>query len=465
MPPLDPPRHSDRYVFLISLIATFGGFLFGYDLSLIGAANSYIRDQFHLNQVVLGFTTASAALGCMVGPFLGGWLCDRFGRERTMMVAAALLAIGALLTALAPNVILFNVFRIVGGIGVGLCSIASPMYVAEVAPARVRGQFGIVYQLSIVVGSTMSPLIAYFIVRHFPEAIAWRWMFGSQMVFVVLFGSLLFFLPPSPRWLAARGRINEASRVLVRIHGPAAAEDEIREIKLSIDEEPGGFSELLRPGVRLALGVGLLLAFFNNWTGWSAMGAYIPIILQTAGVHSRASAILQFAISYLAMAALAVIAMLLVDRLGRRPLWIFGSIAMAVFTAHMGFLFSFHTHGIVILVAIILCTLPQGLALGPLPWLMMSEIFPNRIRAKAVSVTTTFLWMVIFSCGFLFPILTAWSQRLIGSIGGVFWIFTGICIISTLFGIKILPETKGQSLEAIGRALSEKTMRRKSSVV
>src|SRR5579862_4027916 len=163
--PVETSTHSVRYVALIALIATFGGFLFGYDLSLIGAANSYLKDQFHLNEAALGFTTASATLGCILGPVLGGWLCDRIGRERTLMVAAALLAVGALLTALAPNIWLFNTFRVVGGVAVGLCSIASPMYIAEVAPAKVRGRLGLMYQLAIVIGSMVAPLAAYFIVR------------------------------------------------------------------------------------------------------------------------------------------------------------------------------------------------------------------------------------------------------------------------------------------------------------
>ncbi len=267
-----PARHRHHYVFLISFIATIGGFLFGYDLSLIGAANSFLKDQFHLGEAALGFTTASAALGCVLGPFLGAWLCDRIGRERTMMVAAALLAAGALMTAFAQTIFLFNVFRILGGVGVGLCSIASPMYIAEVAPARMRGRLGVMYQLAIVIGSTVAPLAAYVMVRIFPDTVSWRWMFGSQMVFVVLFACFLFLLPPSPRWLAERGRFAEAARVLSRVHGPEIADVELREIKAALAEEPGGFAELWQPGIRRALRIGLLLAFFNNWTGWSGMG-------------------------------------------------------------------------------------------------------------------------------------------------------------------------------------------------
>jgi SP family arabinose:H+ symporter-like MFS transporter len=444
---------SNRYVFLIASIATFGGFLFGYDLSLIGAANAYLKDQFHLSDAALGFTTASAALGCVFGPFLGSWLCDKIGRERTLMVAGAMLAAGALMTAFAPNIILFNAFRILGGVGVGLCSIASPMYIAEVAPAKKRGRLGVMYQLAIVVGSTAAPLIGYWIVGHFSEATCWRWMFGSQMVVVILFAAFLFLLPPSPRWLAERGRFDEANEVLVRVHGTEMAAREMQEIKTALAEEPGGFGELWRPGMRATLVIGLLLAFFNCWTGWSAMGGYIPILLQMSGLHERQTAILQFAITYGAMAVLTIASMFLIDRAGRRPLWIFASFMMAIITLITGLVFHYQVHGLVVLLVITLCTIPHGLALGPLPWLMMSEIFPTRIRAKAVGVTTTFLWVTIYTCAQLFPMLTSWSQRTLGSIAGVFWVFTAVCICSAIFGIKLMPETRGRSLEDIGRSL------------
>jgi SP family arabinose:H+ symporter-like MFS transporter len=449
-------KHSNRYVTLIALIATFGGFLFGYDLSLIGAANSFLKEQFQLSEAALGFTTASAALGCIFGPFLGGWLCDRIGRERTMMVAALLLAAGALMTAFAPTIFLFNAFRILGGVGVGLCSIASPMYIAEVAPARMRGRLCLMYQMAIVVGSTAAPLVAYVIVSHFPDTVSWRWMFGSQMVVVVLFAGFLFLLPPSPRWLAERGRFAEAARVLTLVHGAETAVIEMGEIKTALAEEPGGFAELWQPGIRFALLIGLLLAFFNNWTGWSAMGGYIPILLQMAGVHDRSAAILQFSLTYGAMALMTVLSMSLIDRAGRRPLWIFASIFMGLITFVTGLVFHYQIHGIMVLLVITLCTVPHGLALGPLPWLMMSEIFPTRIRAKAVALTTTFLWIAIYTCAQLFPMLTGWSQRSLGSIAGVFWLFTIMCICAALFGFKLLPETRGRTLEDIGRSMSKR---------
>ncbi len=444
--------HSQQYVFFISFVATIGGFLFGYDLSLIGSANSFLRDQFHLGEAALGFATASAALGCMLGPFLGGWLCDRIGRERTMMVAAAMLAGGALMTAFAPTILIFNLFRILGGVGVGLCSLASPMYINEVAPPRIRGRLGLMYQLAIVIGSTASPLVAYVILKIFPETTAWRWMFGSQMVFVLLFAVFLFRLPPSPRWLAEIGRFDEAADVLLRVHGAEIAALEMKEIKTALAEETGGFAELWLPGIRWALLIGCLLAFFGNWTGWSGIGGYIPIMLEMSGVKNQQSAILQFGFTYLAMAIMTVLSMVLVDRVGRRPLWIFAATLMIFITFATGLVFHWQVHGMIVLLVITLCTVPHGLALGGLPWLMMSEIFPTRIRAKAVAVTTTFVWVSIFAIAQFFPILSGWSQRHLGSIAGAFWMFTIVCICALLFGVKMMPETRGRSLEDIAHS-------------
>jgi len=458
------------YVRFVAFVAAIGGFLFGFDLGMIGAANIYLRDQFQLNDAQFGFATASAVLGCILGPFLGAWLCDAIGRKRTMIVAAFLLAISAVFTALpdflpgvphGATLTVFNLFRAVGGLGVGLCSIASPMYIAEVAPPARRGGLGLMYQLAIVVGHIAAPAIGYLIVLALPpsdgvSAIAWqqpwRWMFFSETVAVLLFVSFVFRLPRSPRWLAEQGRHEEALEVLARIDGPDYARREMEEIQASLAQETGGWSELFAPGMRYALLIGLLLALFNNWTGWSVIGAYIPMLFEMSGIEDRARAILQFAVSYGFMGLMTLVSLVLMDRVGRRPLWMFASLLMAAITAATGLVFHFHVTGLAVLLVIVLCTVPHGIALGGIPWLMMSELFPTRIRAKAVSVTTTFLWITIFSGGYLFPALTSASTRLVGSVGGVFWLFTGVCLLAFLFGLLMMPETKGRTLEEIARS-------------
>jgi SP family arabinose:H+ symporter-like MFS transporter len=455
-------RTRTFYIAAMAMAAAMMGFNLGFDGSIMGAAIPYIADQFHLSPVMYGFIMTNAVIGCIIGPFLGGWLCDWIGREKTLLVCVALIVISAIGSTFANPVTLpggfvlstltvFSIFRIICGLSGGLGSLASPMYIAEVAPPKMRGKLGLTYQLSLVVGSAVSPLVAYLIVTQFslsPETV-WRWMFASQLAAVALLLVLVLMLPPSPRWLAEKGRFDEALVVLLKIHEPALAAEELRQIKESVNEEQGGWSELFSPGIRFALFVGLCLAFFNNWTGWSAMGGYITKLVEISGVSSHAASILDFAITYISMAVVTAISLFLVDRVGRRPLWIFASIMMAFVTLLTGFVFHLHLHGPIVLVVLCLCTVPHGIALGGLPWLMMSELYPNRVRAKAVAFTTTFLWIVIYSCGQLFPVFLHFSENKIGSAAGVFWLFTGICILSTIFGYTIMPETKGRTLEDI----------------
>jgi MFS transporter, SP family, arabinose:H+ symporter len=335
----------------------------------------------------------------------------------------------------------------------GIMSIASPMYLAELAPPHMRGKLGLTWQLAVVVGSVGAPLAAYPISLYFHPEAAWRWMFGTQLV---LLPPLLYFinrLLPSPRWLAEKGRFDEALEVLLKVHEQKLAENELAEIKAAITVEEGGWNELWQPGIRYALVIGCLLAFFNNWTGWSAMGGYITNLVDAAGVKSHSTAILQFACTYLTMSVVTLISMGLVDRVGRRPLWIFASFLMAIVTLATGLVFYYHVHGYIVLIVLMLCTVPHGIALGGLPWLMMSELFPNRVRAKAMAFTTTFLWIVVFTAGQLFPIFAQFSTDKIGSVAGVFWLFTGICLLSALFGCTIMPETKGRTLEDIASSL------------
>jgi SP family arabinose:H+ symporter-like MFS transporter len=445
----DTHRGTNLYAFGVAFVASVGGFLFGYDLAIVCGANLYLKEVFHLSSAAFGFATGSAALGCIIGPFLGAWLCDALGRNRTMMVACALLGIGSIMTAIPRDIATFNIFRIVGGIGVGLCSLASPMYISEVSPPRMRGGLGFMYQLAIVVGSVAAPFVSFLIVKLAPESVCWRWMFASEVLPVVVFLVLLALLPQSPRWLAGRGRNDEALAVLARVDGAEFAKAEMEQIKTSLAQETGKLSELFAPGIRYALGIGILLAFFNNWTGWSVMGGYIPMLLEATGLKDRSLAFLQFAVTYGFMGLMTLIACWTVDRVGRRPLWLFASALMAVVTALTGVVFHYHLSGWIVLLVIILCTVPHGLALGPLPWLMMSEIFPTRLRARAVSLTTAFLWVTIYSGAQLFPIMTDYSDKLIGSVGGAFWLFTVICIFAFLFGWKMLPETKGRVLEEI----------------
>ena len=440
---------STRFAFGVAFVASAGGFLFGYDFAIVSGANLYLKDVFHLSPAEFGFATASAALGCLLGPFLGLWMCDAFGRNRTMMLACILLGVSALFTAIPNDMITFNVFLIIGGIGVGLCSVAAPLYISETSTPRLRGGLGTMYQLAIVVGCVTAPFVSYLIVQWAPDATAWRWMFASELLPVGVFAVLSFLLPDSPRWLAERGRTAEALHVLTRVGGPDFAKEEMEQIQHALNEEPGRFSDLFAPGVRYALLIGLLLAFFNNWTGWSVIAGYIPMLFEASGIKDRGMAFLQYAVTYGFMGLVTAVACLTVDRWGRRPLWMVACALMTVVTLLTGAVFYYHLSGWPVLVVILLCTVPHGLALGPLPWLMMSEIFPIRLRGRAVSLTTAFLWLTIFAGAQLFPLMSEYSEKKLGSVAGVFWLFSAVSILGLLFGWRMLPETKGRTLEEI----------------
>jgi sugar porter (SP) family MFS transporter len=555
---MDAPYRPAISPYRLAFVASIGGFLFGYDLGMIGAANVYLRDQFQLTDSQFGLATASAVLGCVFGPILGSWLCDAISRKRTMVLASSLLAFGATMTAVPDllsdgssdsTMFWFNLFRFIGGVGVGLCSVASPMYIAEIAPPRRRGAMGLMYQFAVVVGHAVAPLVALAIMyvlrigydvsyTSVPDnnwLQAWRWMFFSQVVFVTAFVFFLHGLPYSPRWLAEKGRLAEAEASLSLIDGPEFAKREMVEISASLKEERGSWSDLFKPGMRFALLIGILLTFFNNWTGWSVIGGYIPRLLELAGFN-RESAVGNFVAVYGAMGLMTIASIALMDRVGRRPLWQIASVMMAVITFATGLMFHYDVTGWPVLLILGLVTIPHGLALGGIPWLMMSEIYPTRLRAKAVSVTTTVLWVFIFLGAYLFPLITGYSQRhfltarhavvegtdlsfeggeapaivdpegrfakagfqakdnvtvlgaheaenqgtftveqvvperlelestahlknepagahvkvQVGSVAVAFWLFSVVCVLSFIFGITIMPETKGRTLEDIG---------------
>ena len=447
-------RTRKFYIFTMVATAALGAFLYGYDSAIMGAANGPLMKYFNLSPGGLGFMVACGFMGAMFGPFVGSWFCDAIGREKTLIISTLLLGVGSFMTAIPKDIVTFDIFRVVCGFGAGLGMLAVPMYIAEMAPAKMRGALGTTYQLAIVIGSVAAPLAALQLVKMFPDPmVSWRWMFGSQLVVVPILFGLLFILPPSPRWLAEKGRFDDCLRILVKVHGSEMAGLELAEIKQSLHEEVGGFRELLQPGIRYALFIGFCLAFFNNWTGWSAMGAYITNLVKMSGVTALDDQIRQYACTYGVMAFVTVISMFLIDRVGRRPLWIFAAALMAVITMATGFVFHFHLHGWPVLLVLVLCTVPHGIALGGLPWLMMSELFPTRIRAKAVATTTTFLLLIIYTCMQFFPMILALSQRTIGSAAGAFWLFTVVDIGALFFGLKLMPETKGRSLEDIAESM------------
>ena len=332
------------------------------------------------------------------------------------MMTALLFGVGAIGTALPRTIGEFNFFRIIGGIGVGLASIVSPMYIAEIAPARIRGRLVTVNQLAIVVGGLCAFVASYFL--SFTGS--WRWMFASNCVPVLCLLVGLAFVPESPRWLVEKSRLPEALAVLSRANGPAHAQQEMQEIAASLAEETGTYRELFQPGMRIALLIAVVLAVLQQWTGVSILILYSPVVFQKAGFAAASDAILQSLIVNVFNLVCTVTALSLVDRLGRKPLLLAGSAGMALGLFLLGMVFACDLKGIYVLVIFSLCVGAYVMSIAPLAWLIMSEIFPTRIRGKAMSIATISLWLALYLGAQAFPPMVAYFEDRFGSAAGVF---------------------------------------------
>ncbi len=439
---------SKAYVYLISLVAAVGGFLFGYDLSIISGAVIFLQKQFSLTAGQLGFALGSASIGCITGPFLAGWFSDQVGRKKALILADVLFGICAIGTAMIHSIGHFNIYRIIGGVGVGAASVVSPMYIAEVAPARIRGRLVTLNQLAIVIGSTTSIVVAYFLSFNGN----WRAMFASALVPVFILLAGLFLVPESPRWLVQQNREQEALDILTRVDGRDHAFREIGEIKEVASSESGSLAELIQPGVRTALLITVGLAFFQQWTGVSPLTFYAPIIFQKAGFTVVSAALAQTIVFNCWNFVCTVAALLLVDRLGRRPLLLWGVAGMGLGQLFLGTFFHFNMMGTYVVLAMFLCIGTYAMSLAPLAWLIMSEIFPTRIRAKGQSLAAVVVWISAYSSTqALAPVMHSVEQRF-GSAAGLFWMYAVVCGAALLFAWWLVPETKGRSIEAIGQS-------------
>lgn len=415
----------------------------------MSGAQIFLRDYFHLDAGQLGFAVSSAMLGCMAGPILGAWVCDFLGRKKTLMVASLLFGVSAIGTALPATIGQFNAFRIMCGVGIGLASVASPMYIAEIAPARIRGRLVTMNQLAIVVGCISAIMAAYFLAEHLPEASCWRWMFATSLVPAVVLAVALFPLADTPRWLASQSRLGEAAAVLDRIHGGEEGRRELERIQESLAEETGSYAELFQPGIRAALAVGAFVALMSQWTGWSVISFYLPIIFQKANAGKATDALFQSILANGPILLFTIVGLYVIDRVGRRTMWLAGSLAMVLGTFLLGLVFFTDTAGWKVLAAVLLCAAPHAIVIGPLSWLIISEIFPTRIRARAASLSTLVVWATAWLANYATPRLFEFFEKGYGSPAGLFWGFSAISLLSFLIAIKLLPETKGRSLEDI----------------
>jgi len=450
-------RPSIVYAFTIAFVAAVGGFLFGYDLNIIVGAQGYLADHFGVDRKSFGFgfIVSSAMLGCMAGPIVGGWVCDRIGRKKSLILAAVLFGASAIWTALPKTIEMFNTFRIVGGIGVGLASVASPMYIAEIAPVRLRGRLVTMNQLAIVIGALVAVFVSSFIADRFAPEVSWRWMFGSELVPIALFLICLFLVPESPRWYAEKNRHQEALDVLTRVDGREAAEREMREIEASLKVGRGRFSEMFAPGLRTAVVIAIFLALMGQLTGWSVVAQYMSTIFELAGFE-REESIGLVRIPNVGNLIFTLIGMALVDTVGRRPLYLVCSAAMIFSTALLGILLTMEVEGWPIVFAVTMCSWPHAIGMGALAWLILSELFPTLLRARGMMIGSLATWVTAFLASFLFPRLVGLFEEYSGSFGPTFFLFSLVCVFCFVFALKLIPETKGRSLEEISASWTKK---------
>lgn len=428
---------------LISLVAACGGLLFGFDTAVIAGVTPFLKPVFALDDLGLGWAVSCVLVGCVVGTQLAGRPGERFGPKKMLMVTAGLFLAGALGSAFATTFIGFVAFRMLGGVAVGAASALSPVYIAELAPPADRGRLVSVNQLAIVIGILGAFFSNYFLVNT--GADNWRWMLGVGAVPAAGFGLCLLVVPESPRWLLRQHRRDEARLVLNRVLSPSEAEAELARIETTLGTTPtGGFDELLRPRYRRLLGIGVVLAVLQQATGINAVLYYAPIIFEKAGTGTDV-ALLQTVAVGLANLVCTLIAMFTIDRVGRRPLLRIGFLSMAGFLLLLsGLFFLGELEGYGVLLLILGFIAAFALSAGPVTWVLISEIYPNRIRGLAVSVATLALWVANFVVSYTFPFLL---EALAG--GYTFLLYAVVNGLGFVFATAFVPETRGQSLEQL----------------
>jgi SP family sugar porter-like MFS transporter len=453
------------FLWTICLVAAMGGLLFGYDWVVIGGAKPFFIRYFHLeeNAPMVGWAMSSALVGCMIGAILSGLLSDRFGRKRLLILAGLFFTVSALGTGLAGSFHAFVWYRLLGGLGIGLASNLSPMYISEIAPAELRGRLVSVNQLTIVIGVVLAQAVNWAIARNLPAdftgeqilhgwygQVGWRWMFAAEAIPAALFFLLMFIVPESPRWLVKNGRRDAATRILARLGGEAHARREVDDIQRTIagnEIRTARFRDLLEPRVAWVVHIGAVLAALQQWCGINAIFYYAEDVFSAAG-YSVSSIMLNIVFTGMTMLVFTFVAISAVDRLGRKPLMLLGSGLLAVVYGLIGGSFSLGYTGLPVLVLLMAAIAVYSFTLAPITWVLLAELFPNRIRGAAMAVSVFTLWVTCWALAQVFPMM---NERL--GPAGSFWTFGVICLAGFVYVLLILPETRGKSLEQIEREL------------
>lgn len=448
-------RQRLRYVYKIALVASVGGFLFGYDLVIISGALLFLEQYFGLSASMKGFVVSSAILGAISGPLIGLWFAERIGRRKTMMLAGVFFMVSTVGCAMAVTVWDLCLWRFLGGMGIGLAMMSSPIYIAELSPAEQRGRLVNVNQLSNVIGINMAVMVSYL----FSFDGNWRWMFGSQGIPVAVLMAGLFLIPESPRWLAARGRTDEALDVLTRVNGRQRAGEELEYIQQSLQEREAAFSDLLAPGTRTALWVGIVLMVLSQVNGVNMLLLYAPTILQEAGIGTGTNAILTSIPVYLFIFLCTLLAFPLIAKYSRKSLLIASVACMASGHILMAGILHWQLPAGYILIPMLVATGAFTLGLAPLSWIIVSEFLPNQVRGKAMGVVSFFLHGSSFCMAQVFPLVTEWFSLRYETPAGMYLIFAAVCLAGALFCARKVPETKGVALEDVGKLWEEEGRR------
>jgi len=440
---------SFRYVIRVCLVAALGGLLFGYDTAVISGAIGFLRTYFELDATQMGWAASSALVGCIIGCACAGILSDWMGRKKILILAAILFAISAIGSAIPRTFTEFIVYRMVGGIGVGMASMLSPLYIAEISPARIRGKMVSYNQFAIVFGMLVVYFVNYFIITQGDEIWdiqnGWRWMFGSETLPALLFLGFLFFVPESPRWLIKQGRKDEAFSILVKVADETHAKEELAEIEETISLENFSIKQLFLPGLRIVLIIGIVLAVLQQVTGINVFLYYAPEIFKNLGSGTNV-ALLQTIIVGSVNLIFTIVAIKTVDRLGRKPLMKIGSIGMGICLITLGIAATYQQTASWVLIFVLGYIAFFALSVGPVTWVILSEIFPTRIRGRAMSIATISLWAANWVVSQTFPMFNE-NEWLVSKFnhGFSFWIYGGLCFVLFVFVWKIIPETKGKS--------------------
>jgi len=444
-------------IYIIAFVAALAGLLFGYDTGVISGAILFLKDQFNLTSTLVERVVSAVLLGAVIGAAFSGAMADRLGRRRSIVITAILFAFGAIGSAFSPNIPVLVVCRFLIGLAIGVASYVAPLYISEISPPDVRGALVSLNQLMITCGIVVSYLVDYMLTLGQQE---WRWMFGLGAIPAVILLIGMIYLPETPRWLVSRGLVDKAKDILTRTNKGKNADEEIQNISKTLTEKNCSWKEVFTPWIRPALVVGIALAFFQQATGINTIIYYAPTIFEFAGFESHRVAILATVGVGVVNVLFTIIAIWLLDRLGRKPLLYIGMAGMAISLAILGVAFYLpDLSGLLkwICVASVVCYIASfAISLGPIFWLMIAEIYPLKVRGRAMSLATLANWGFNMLVAASFLTLTEKLGK-----AGTFWLFSFISVLGIIFCYLYVPETKGFTLEEIEEHLhSGKNFRR-----